>query len=205
LHDTLLQGFQGLILKFHAITKRIPDRDPIRQDMEKTLDYGDEVLAEGRDRVRNLRASAGALRDLPAAFERVADEMRQDSSAIVKTVVEGNERELHHLVLEQSYSIGREALVNALNHSAGQHVEVEITYDAKQFRLRVRDDGRGIEPEILAKGSLDGHWGLQGMRERASKIGGQLEVWSRPGAGAEVQLTVPAKTAYRSAAKSKSA
>jgi signal transduction histidine kinase/ligand-binding sensor domain-containing protein len=206
LHDTLLQGFQGLILKFHAITKRIPDRDPIRQDMEKTLDYGDEVLAEGRDRVRNLRTSAGALRDLPTAFERVADEMRQGSSAIVKTVVEGSERELHPGVLEESYSIGREALVNALSHSQGQHVELEITYDAKQFRLRIRDNGRGIEPKILEKGRRDGHWGLQGMRERAQKIGGQLEFWSGPSSGTEVQLTVPAKTAYRnSATKNKSA
>jgi signal transduction histidine kinase len=85
-------------------------------------------------------------------------------------------------------------------------VELEITYDAKQFRLRIRDDGRGIEPKILEKGRRDGHWGLPGMRERAQKIGGQLEFWSGPSSGTEVQLTVPAKTAYRnSAAKNKSA
>ena len=96
--------------------------------------------------------------------------------------------------------------MNALSHSEGQHVEVEITYDGKQFRLRVRDDGRGIEPEILERGGRDGHWGLQGMRERAQKIGGQLEFWSKPGSGTEVELTVPAKTAYRSSAtRSKSA
>ena len=132
--------------------------------------------------------------------------MRQTCSASVKTVVEGSARELHPVVLEESYSVGREALLNALSHSEGQHVEVEITYDPKQFRLRIRDDGRGIEPEILEKGSRDGHWGLPGMRERAQKLGGQLEFWSRPGTGTEVELTVPAKTAYRSsAAKSKSA
>jgi signal transduction histidine kinase len=155
--------------------------------------------------VRDLRSTAG-LSDLSSAFQRVADEMRQDSSASVKTVVEGTKRELHPVVLEESYSIGREALVNALSHSEGQHVEVGIIYDPKQFRLRVRDDGRGIEPKILEKGSREGHWGLQGMRERAEKIGGQLEFWSRPGTGTEVELTVPAKTAYRSsAAKNKSA
>ena len=82
-------------------------------------------------------------------------------------------------------------------HSGGLHVEVEILYETRQFRLRVRDDGRGIHPEILAKGGRSDHWGLQGMRERAKKIGAQLELWSRPGAGTEVELRVPAATAYR--------
>jgi signal transduction histidine kinase/ligand-binding sensor domain-containing protein len=205
LHDTLLQGVQGLILKVHAGLRQIPTEVPGRQTIEKALDYGDQVVAEGRDRVRDLRSTAG-LSDLSSAFQRVADEMRQDSLASVKTVVEGRQRELHPVVLAESYSIGREALVNALSHSEGQHVEVEITYDAKQFRVRVRDDGRGIDPGILEKGSRDGHWGLLGMRERAQKIGGQLEFWSQPGTGTEVELTVPAKTAYRSsAAKNKSA
>jgi signal transduction histidine kinase len=205
LHDTLLQGVQGLILKVHAGLRQIPTEVPGRQTIEKALDYGDQVVAEGRDRVRNLRSTAG-LSDLSSAFQRVADEMRQDSSASVKTVVEGRKRELHPVVLEESYSIGREALVNALSHSEGQRVEVGIIYDPKQFRLRVRDDGRGIESKILEKGSREGHWGLLGMRERAEKIGGQLEFWSRPGTGTEVELTVPAKTAYRSsAAKNKSA
>jgi signal transduction histidine kinase/ligand-binding sensor domain-containing protein len=205
LHDTLLQGVQGLILKVHAGLRQIPTEVPGRQTIEKALDYGDQVVAEGRDRVLNLRSTAG-LSDLSSAFQRVADEMRQDSSASVKTVVEGRKRELHPVVLEESYSIGREALVNALSHSEGQHVEVGIIYDPKQFRLRVRDDGRGIESKILEKGGREGHWGLLGMRERAQKIGGQLEFWSQPGTGTEVELTVPAKTAYpSSAAKNKSA
>ena len=205
LHDTLLQGVQGLILKVHAGLIQIPTEVPGRKTIEKALDYGDQVVAEGRDRVRDLRSTAG-LSDLSSAFQRVADEMQQESSASVKTVVDGRKRELHPVVLEESYSIGREALVNALSHSEGQHVEVGITYDPKQFRLRVRDDGRGIESKILEKGSREGHWGLLGMRERAQKIGGQLEFWSQPGTGTEVQLTVPAKTAYRSTtAKSKTA
>jgi nitrate/nitrite-specific signal transduction histidine kinase len=103
------------------------------------------------------------------------------------------------MVLEESFSIGREALVNALTHSEGRSVEVEITYDPRQFRLRVRDDGRGIDPAILEDGGRAGHWGLQGMRERAQKIGAQLQLWNRPGTGAEVELIVPAATAYRTA------
>jgi signal transduction histidine kinase len=203
LHDTLLQSVQGLILKFHAVTKRIPDCEPIRQDMERALDYADQVLMEGRDRVRNLRTTGPLISDLPAAFRQIADCTSHDLKMIVQTVVEGTPRELRQLVLEEVFAIGREALINALSHSAGQNVEVEITYDARQFRLRVRDDGRGIDSDILDQGGRANHWGLNGMRERASKIGGQFEVWSRPGNGTEAQLTVPAGTACRAEPKSK--
>src|SRR5262249_35060763 len=115
------------------------------------------------------------------------------------SVVEGGVRELHPLVLEESYCIGREALINALTHSGGHHVEIEITYDPKLFRLRVRDDGRGFDPKILEDGGRPDHWGLQGMRERSERSGGQLKIWSRLETGTEVELIVPAATAYRAA------
>jgi len=204
LHDTLLQDVQGLILKVHAVAKHMPREEPSRQAIEKALDHADQVLAEGRDRVRNLRATAASISDLSAAFQRVAEEESQTHDTSFKTVVEGSVRELHPVVLEECYAIGREALLNALSHSEGLHIEVEINYDAREFGLRVRDDGRGIDTEVLEKGARDGHWGLPGMRERAGKIGGQLEFWSRPGTGTEVGLTVPAAMAYRALAKSKS-
>ena len=147
LHDTLLQSVQGLILKFHAVAKQIPSDEPAHDALEKTLDHADEVLAEGRDRLRNLRGTSIPYGGLPAAFERVAEETPQGADAIFKTVVEGRMRELHPMVREECYWIGREAVVNALTHSNGRKVEVEITYDPRQFRLRVRDDGRGIDPE----------------------------------------------------------
>jgi len=197
LHDTLLQSVQGLILKFHAVLKQVPADLPAHAALEKTLDHADEVLAEGRDSIRNLRVNSASLSDLPAAFVSVAEETSQGRGAIFKAVVEGRVRDLHPLVLEECYCIGREAIINALSHSEGQHVEAEIAYDARQFRLRVRDDGRGIEPKILEAGGRSGHWGLQGMRERAEKIGGQLRFWSRPETGTEVELTVPGATAYQ--------
>ena len=197
LHDTLLQSVQGLILKFHALLKQIPPDLPAHTALEKTLDHADEVLAEGRDSIRNLRVNSALLNDLPAAFRSVAEETSEGRDATFKTVVEGHARELHPLVLEECYCIGREAIINALSHSEGQHVEAEIAYDSRQFRLRVRDDGRGIDPKILEAGGRPGHWGLQGMRERAEKIGGQLRFWSRPETGTEVELTVPGATAYQ--------
>jgi len=199
LHDTLLQSVQGLILKFHAVAKQIPRDEPAHDALDKTLDHADEVLAEGRDRLRNLRATSIPFGGLPAAFERVAEEIPQGAGATFKTVVEGRVRELHPMVREECYWIGREAVVNALTHSNGRKVEVEITYDPRQFRLRVRDDGRGIDPETVKEGGRAGHWGLQGMRERAQKIGGQLKLWSRPETGTEVELIIPGASAYQSA------
>ncbi|HET6975311.1 MAG TPA: two-component regulator propeller domain-containing protein [Pyrinomonadaceae bacterium] len=196
LHDTLLQSVQGLILKFSAISKQIPADLPAHGALEKTLDHADQVLAEGRDRIRNLRVNTATLNDLPAAFRSVAEQTSFGRDATFKTVVEGRVRDLHPLVLEECYCIGREAIINALSHSEAQHVEAEITYDSREFRLRVRDDGRGIDPKILEAGGRPGHWGFQGMRERTQKVGGQLKFWSRPGTGTEIELTVPGATAY---------
>jgi len=198
LHDTLLQNVQGLILKIHAIGKRIPTTDPTRQEIEKTLDYADQVLAEGRDRVRNLRTATVGFGELPKAFQQVVEEAAPNRSSTFKTVVEGTVLELHPIIREETYSIGREALINALTHSDAHNIEAEITYESREFRLRIRDDGRGIDPAVLEKGGRDDHWGLQGMRERAKRIGGKLDLWSRPGSGTEVELAVPASTAYRS-------
>jgi ligand-binding sensor domain-containing protein/signal transduction histidine kinase len=199
LHDTLLQSVQGLMLKFHAGVSRIRPDDTARGELEKALDRADEVLAEGRDRVQGLRGTAESLSDLPAAFKRVVDDNPQSREATFKAVVEGNVRELHPLVLEETYSIGREALINALRHSNGSHVEVEITYDPKLFRLRVRDNGQGVDPKILEDGGRPGHFGLQGMRERSERVGGQLKIWSGRETGTEIELTVPGSTAYRPA------
>jgi len=199
LHDTLLQSVQGLIMKIHAVTQQMPREEAARQTLEKTLDHADQVLAEARDRVRSLRGTDDALSDLPAALQQVAEEVSQDQTAGVKVIAEGNLRELHPVVLEESFLIAREALINALAHSGGLNVEVEIVYGPRQFCLRVRDDGRGIDPEVLEQGGRPAHWGLPGMRERAQRIGAQLLLWSRPQAGTEVELTVPGRTAYRSA------
>jgi signal transduction histidine kinase/ligand-binding sensor domain-containing protein len=197
LHDTLLQSVQGLMMKIHAVALKSHDV-AARADLENALDRADKVLAEGRDRVRNLRSATVLLNDLPAAFKRVAEE-NSNGETKFKTVVEGSMRDLHPLVLEETYLIGREALINAFNHSKGSHVEIEITYDPRQFRMRVRDDGHGISPEILKDGGRPGHWGLPGMRERSERVGGQLKMWSGRETGTEIEFTVPGATAYRQA------
>jgi signal transduction histidine kinase len=134
-----------------------------------------QVLTEGRDRVRDLRTGTGSLTDLPAVFQQITEAAASSKGVNFKTVVEGDVRELHPMVLEELSSIGREAL----------------------FCLRVRDDGRGIDPGVLEKGGREGHWGLRGMLERAGRIGAQLQLLSRPDARTEVVVTLAGKTAYR--------
>jgi len=100
-------------------------------------------------------------------------------------------------VLEDGVMIVREALSNAFRHSSASEIEVEITYGKAAFRLRVRDDGQGISPTVLEAGGKPGHFGLMGLHERAKKLGGHLEIWSKPDAGTEIELRVPARLAYR--------
>jgi signal transduction histidine kinase len=119
--------------------------------------------------------------------------------------MEGTPRNLHPIIRDEIYRIASEALRNAFRHAQAQHVEVEIRYDETQLRLRVRDDGKGIDPKVLESEGRAGHWGLHGMRERAKLVGGKLDVWSEIGSGTEVDLNIPASAAYaRSPARRRS-
>ncbi|HET6977400.1 MAG TPA: two-component regulator propeller domain-containing protein [Pyrinomonadaceae bacterium] len=197
LHDTFLQSVHGLILKFDAAAQQLPASEPVRHVMEEALERADQVIAEGRDRVKTLRNTSASIGDLPAAFTRVVEESSHDRKMTFKAVVEGKMRRLNPIVMEESYAIGREALINALTHSGARNVEAEITYDRRQFRLRIRDDGRGIDTRILAAGGRPDHFGLVGMRERADRINAQLNLWSAAGTGTEIELIVPDATAYQ--------
>jgi signal transduction histidine kinase/streptogramin lyase len=195
LHDTLLQGIQGVILRFQAVAERIPASEPARQMIEKVLDRADEVLVQGRDRVKNLRLTA-QMKSLPEGLTDVIKDLAVGKGVEFSVVVEGELCKLNPLVRDEAYWIGHEALVNALHHAGAKRIEVEIAYDPSHLRLRFRDDGSGIDPKIIEAGGKPGHWGMRGMRERAAKIGAHLETWSRPGAGTELELRIPGSVAY---------
>jgi signal transduction histidine kinase len=199
LHDTLLQALQGLMLRFQAAAKGIPDDDPTRQTLEGALDRADEVMAEGRDRVRGLRTSRDGGDDLSQALSNVAQEFVDASQTAFRVMVEGAVRRLHPLVRDEAYRIGSEALINAFLHANSRKIELEISYSRKELRIRIQDDGRGIDPEVLASGGRASHWGLRGMKERASKIRSQLEIRSKVDWGTEIELVVPGRIAYEGA------
>lgn len=194
LHDTLLQSFQGLMLRLQAVEDLLPE-GKAKAQLEQALERADQAIAEGRDAVHELRSSAAVSNDLAQAVRALGDEMAIEQSAAFRLVVEGAPRDLHPIIRDEIYRIAREALRNAFRHAAAQHIETDITYGERLFRLRIRDDGEGIPPEIL-EGERPGHYGLRGMRERAKQTGGKLDIWSGPRAGTEIDLSIEGSIAY---------
>jgi len=201
LHDTLLQSFHGLILRFQAATNLLPERPAeAKQRFESAIDQAAQAVTEGRDAVQGLRSSTVETNDLAMAISALGEELAADrtiaDSALFRMAVEGTPRNLHPILRDEVYRIAGETLRNAFRHAQARQIEVEIHYDAQQFRLRVRDDGKGIDPGILGEHPRPGHFGLHGMRERAKIVGGQLDVWSELDSGTEVELSIPASRAY---------
>ncbi|HEY0785324.1 MAG TPA: two-component regulator propeller domain-containing protein [Acidobacteriaceae bacterium] len=200
LHDTLLQGFQGLMLRFQAIMTRMPGQDPARQQMGEVLDRADEVLLEGRERVRDLRTPRPPGSELSDELAHCGRELSEETGILFGLQITGTPQPLLPLVSDEAYRIGREALLNAFQHAQPSSIEAELVYEHARFRLRVRDDGKGMDESFLNMGR-PGHWGLSGMRERAQALGGQLNIWSNGGAGTEIDLTLSARLAYARSVK----
>lgn len=196
LHDTLLQSTQGLVMLFHAMANRLSADDPNRKAMSDALNRAEEVMREGRDRVEHLRVATDQASDLPKALAAAAASLAAQGSFACRISVEGIERALEPVVSDEAYRIGHEALLNAFRHAGAGAIEVDVVYAADTFRVRVRDNGMGIDMLALEAMPRRGHWGLMGMRERAEEIGARLDIWSRAGAGTEIELRVPADIAY---------
>jgi signal transduction histidine kinase len=195
LHDTLLQGFQGLIFRFQGVIGRLQPENPVRDMMEHALDQADDLLTEGRNRVLDLRAGH-ADADLSEVIGHSAERIMVASAASFRIIVEGKPRRLHGIVHEEVSRIAEEALSNAARHASARSVEVSIAYRSANFALHIRDNGIGMSPHAHAAAGPGSHFGIIGMRERARKVGGVLAVSSSPAAGTEITLSVPATTAY---------
>ena len=196
LHDTLLQGFVSASMQLHVAASRLPPESPARPSLDRVLELMGRVIDEGRNAVRGLRSSTAGIDDLEQAFCRMQQELGVEDSVGFRVIVEGRPRPLHPVIRDEVYRIGREALVNAIRHSGAQTIEVEIDYATGHVRLLVRDNGSGIDEQVLRSGR-EGHWGLSGIRERAERIGARLKVWSRAAAGTEIELLVPGHVAFQ--------
>lgn len=197
LHDTLLQGLQGLVLRFQVVANRMQGRDPTRELMESALKRADQLVIESRNRVSSLRASGSEVATLPEAIAAEGEQLSATHTAEFRISFQGVPRDLHPIVREESVLIGREALANAFRHAGARYIEAEVAYSETALTVRIRDDGKGIGADVLQAGGRAGHWGLLGMRERAAKIRAHLDIWSKAGAGTEVELRVPAEMAYQ--------
>lgn len=199
LHDTLLQRFHGLLLQFQAASNLLPERPrESKQVLTLAIDQVAEAITEGRDTVKELRSSESDGSDLADALrtlaQQLADQTGHATSAAV--MLHGTPDAFHPLVHNEVFRIAGEAMRNAFHHAGAAHIDVDVAYDARELRVSVRDDGQGIDPEILRQGKKEGHYGLSGMRERAALVGGKLSISSSPETGTVVELRIPGAQAY---------
>jgi ligand-binding sensor domain-containing protein/anti-sigma regulatory factor (Ser/Thr protein kinase) len=196
LHDTLLQGIQGLVLRFHFATERLPQDEPVRAMLSDALERADQLIQEGREKVTELRSEIALPAELEKHLKKTAEALQAESPARLSVIVNGEPRPLHMAVQDELYSVGREALTNAVRHSQGTQVVLELTYDPQYLALRCADNGCGVSADKLNATGQQGHWGIIGMQERARNLGCKLEFTSVAGKGTEVAIRVPAKKAY---------
>lgn len=202
LHDTLLQSLHGLMFQFQAARNMLPSRpEDARQTLDEAISETEQAIAESRDAIQGLRSHPLPDGNLATLLEAAGEELAavedtNQTSPGFRVIVEGEPQKLSPHLQDEVYRIACEVLRNAFRHAGAGQIEAEIRYDKNQLRLRIRDDGKGIDPKVLEESGRPGHWGLPGVRERAQRIGSQLTLWSQAGAGTEIELTIPAAIAY---------
>jgi len=189
LHDTLFQGFIGASLLLHQELEQTPADSPSKLSLERAINLVDRAVENGRVALKKLSGSGSVPGSLEQAFSELRNEFRFSNGVRFRILIVGKPKALNRRVREQVFLIGREAVINALRHSGAKNIDVEIEYLRNRTRVLVRDDGCGIDPKVVQSG-WNSHWGLQGMRERAENIGAQFRIWSRRGAGTEVEIFV---------------
>lgn len=194
LHDTFLQGVLSVCMQLHVTVDQLPEDATIRPALSRILQLAGQVVDEARNMLRGLRSSSQSAHDLKTLLSHIPEELGS-RGVDFRVVVEGASLPLRSVIRDDVYSIGREALVNALRHSGASNIDVHLQYGTDQLRVLVQDNGAGIDPQVVRFGR-DGHWGLLGMKERAERIGAKLRVLSRSGGGTEVELCVPSEVAF---------
>jgi signal transduction histidine kinase len=190
LHDTFLQSVQALILRLDVVSAGLPEE--ARNKLAPILDQANDTIVEGRDQVYELRT--GRVDNVESAAEEAGRQLRAEHpSTTFGFAVGGARRKLRDTVAEEACEIAREALRNAFHHADAQHVEAHVIYEPEHFTLQISDDGKGMAPDAESKQK---HYGLTGMRERAVRAGGKLDIGPAPGGGVRVSFTVPSRTAY---------
>lgn len=197
LHDTLLQGFISASMQVHVVKDRLPPDSKEWSILNRATELMSQVIAEGRNTVRGLRSERSTGQDLEHAFSRVPQEFGYSSrdSVDFRVIAEGEPRSLHPILRDEIHRMGTEALINAFRHSSATKIELEMKYTDRRFGVAVRDNGCGIDPQVLRSGR-EGHFGLSGMRERAERIGAEFHVFSSSGGGTEIEFSLPAHIIY---------
>lgn len=196
LHDTILQSVQALILHVHNVALRLPGGSEPRDKLEKILQDADHAVNEGRRQVQQLRAGPDIEQCLTQTGDMLSAIYTGTSFALK---VSGQRRVLEPTILEDLCAIGQEAMHNAFQHAQASTVTASLDYGAGLLVLRVVDNGRGIDEAEVAQRIKERHWGMIGLRERATRIGGRLSIGGKSGAGTTVELAVNSRLAYSAA------
>jgi len=187
LHDTLLQSLFGASMLMETALKVTAADSPSEPLLSRAVSLIRAAIEEGRNTVYRLKTPAATPGSLEESLAEIGDQLTHGGPQF-RIFVKGTPRPLDRAVQEQVYLIGREALVNALRHAEATRIEVEIEYLSNRVRVIVRDNGTGIDHDAVQL-ERDSHWGLLGMNERAKNIGGHLRVWSKRGAGTEIEVS----------------
>jgi ligand-binding sensor domain-containing protein/signal transduction histidine kinase len=197
LHDTLEQGLAAIRLQLGVVARRLHGAPgQAEQDLDLARRMLGHCIEEARRCVSDLRAGALEDADLVGALEEQARQMSADSAVRAQVRVSGVPRRLEPSVEHHLLRIGQEAMTNAVKHSGGDALEIEISYEEALTRLVVRDNGRGLP---VVPEANDRHFGLQGIRERVARLGGSLQLGGHAGGGLEISVSVPRAAEQRAA------
>jgi signal transduction histidine kinase/ligand-binding sensor domain-containing protein len=196
LHDTLLQGVQGLLLTFHAAVEGVPDNHESRSSLEHALTSAEKLIVEGRDRVKGLRGNHVSGDELGQLLQAVAEDLSCSERFHLSIFRETTKTILRDDVAAEVFLVGREALINAIRHAHASHIAMRLRFDPSAFSLECEDDGIGFNPVPKGSDQKLGRWGIRGMQERIDRLHGSVHVSSEPGKGTLVQVLIKARRAY---------
>jgi signal transduction histidine kinase len=193
LHDSLLQGFSGVVYQLEAAS-RLYDSNPevSKRRLERAIDRADQSLREARRAIMSMHLPEIEDTTLPEALSAAGARAIEGSSIAFHLAVKGHVRQLPYEVQANVYLVGREAIANAVNHAGAKKIAAQLVYSATSVALSVQDDGTGFDLEA-AMAKKD-HRGVIGMHERAKYIGATLRVQTARGQGARIELVAPLRT-----------
>jgi signal transduction histidine kinase len=194
LHDTLLQTFQSASLLLGEALYRMAEDSPVKPQLVRICRIIEQGITESRDAIQGLRSPRTHSSDLILALSQVREEFDIYEGTEFCVTVTGAQTQFPRQIHHEIYRIAREALVNAFHHSKAKRVELEVEYSGDGLCIRIRDNGCGMDDQVVAEGR-EGHWGLTTMRDRAMRIGARLRIWTRRTQGTEVRLSIPTGTA----------
>lgn len=190
IHDTLLQGFTGVSLQLLAAMGRRDDPVEYEASLDRVVTLAQKTLADARQAVWDMRPPALEGSDFAAALRSALERTVVNHGLGFDYSVRGLPHALDPHVETVLFRVAQEAITNVVKHAGAHTVRVALSYDPRSVRLVVVDDGSGfdVDPDLR---TYAGHWGLLGMRERASQLRGKLAVRSAPGEGTKIVLRVP--------------